>query len=68
MASRRANTENATEILTLRLSPSDRVLLNRLVQHATEELASEGVEVTVTSVVRGLIRHAAKSKGLTGNL
>ena len=66
MASRRASAENATEILTLRLTVSDRQLLDQLVQHTTQELSSEGVEVTVTSVVRGLIRHAAKSKGLNG--
>jgi hypothetical protein len=54
----------ASETLTLRLSPVDRALLDRLVELRAEELADEGLEATAVSVVRGLIRREAKAKGL----
>jgi hypothetical protein len=61
----------ATDTLTLRLSPDDRAMLDRLVAHRAAELADEGIEVTAASFVRGLIRREAKANGLldaaTGN-
>jgi hypothetical protein len=61
----------ATDTLTLRLSPDDRAMLDRLVAHRAAELADEGIEVTAASFVRGLIRREAKARGFldaaTGN-
>jgi helix-turn-helix protein len=54
----------ATDTLTLRLSPDDRALLDRLVAHRAAELADEGIEVTAASFVRGLIRREGKARGL----
>jgi hypothetical protein len=54
----------ATDTLTLRLSPDDRAMLDRLVAHRAAELAEEGIEVTAASFVRGLIRREAKARGL----
>ena len=54
----------ATDTLTLRLSPDDRAMLDRLVAHRATELADEGIEVTAASFVRGLIRREAKARGL----
>ena len=54
----------ATDTLTLRLSPDDRALLDRLIEHRAAELADEGIEVTAASFVRGLIRREAKARGL----
>jgi transcriptional regulator with XRE-family HTH domain len=54
----------ATDTLTLRLSPDDRAMLNRLVAHRAAELVDEGIEVTAASFVRGLIRREAKARGL----
>jgi hypothetical protein len=54
----------ATDTLTLRLSPDDRALLDRLVAHRATELADEGIEVTAASFVRGLIRREGKARGL----
>jgi hypothetical protein len=54
----------ATDTLTLRLSPDDRAMLDRLVAHRAAELADEGIEVTAASFVRGLIRREAKARDL----
>jgi hypothetical protein len=54
----------ATDTLTLRLSPDDRAMLDRLVAYRAAELADEGIEVTAASFVRGLIRREAKARGL----
>jgi hypothetical protein len=54
----------ATDTLTLRLSPDDRGLLDRLVAQRAAELAEEGIDVTAASFVRGLIRREAKARGL----
>jgi hypothetical protein len=54
----------ATEALSLRLTPEDRGLLNRLVALRSEELSDEAVEVTATSYVRALIRREARAKGI----
>ena len=54
----------ATDTLTLRLSPDDRAMLDRLVADRAAELADEGIEVTAASFVRGLIRREAKARGL----
>lgn len=54
----------ATEALSLRLTPEDRGLLNRLVTLRSEELSDEAVEVTATSYVRALIRREARAKGI----
>ncbi len=54
----------ATDTLTLRLSPDDRALLDRLVAHRAAELSDEGIDVTAASFVRGLIRREGKARGL----
>ena len=54
----------ATEALSLRLTPEDRALLNRLVTMRSEELSDEAVEVTATSYIRALIRRDARAKGI----
>jgi hypothetical protein len=54
----------ATETLTLRLTPDDRALLDRLIDLRAAELADDGIEVTAASYVRGLIRRDAKVRGL----
>ncbi len=54
----------ATDTLTVRLSPDDRAMRDRLVAHRAAELAEEGIEVTAASFVRGLIRREAKARGL----
>ena len=46
----------ATETLTLRLTRSDRAMLDALVAHAAAELQQAGVDMTATAYVRGLIR------------
>lgn len=55
------------EGVLLRLTPEDRAALDRLVADRAAELAKLGVyeaQVTPSSVVVGLIRDAARSKGL----
>ncbi len=51
--------------LTLRLTKEDKSLLEQLVRLRSAELVQEGVEPTVASYVRGLIRREAAAKGLT---
>jgi hypothetical protein len=48
-------------LVTLRLSTRDRALLEGLVEHERQELADFGVEVSLSSVMRKLIRAAAKA-------
>jgi transcriptional regulator with XRE-family HTH domain len=47
-------------LVTLRLSTRDRALLEQLVEHERRELEDLGVEVSLSSVMRKLIRGAAK--------
>jgi len=54
----------ATETLTLRLTREDRALLDRLVELRAAELVDEGIDVTATSYVRGLIRRDGKARGV----
>ena len=54
----------ADSTLTLRLTREERDLLDRLVELRAGELANEGGRVSAASLVRGLIRSAAKSAGL----
>jgi hypothetical protein len=59
----------ATATLTLRLTPDDRALLDKLVALRAAklaELADEALEVTATSYVRWLIRREARHEGLLG--
>ena len=61
----RANRHSIAETtLTLRLSHNDRRLLDRLVKLRSEELIKDGMEPTVASFIRGLIRREAESRGL----
>lgn len=46
-------------MLALRLSLEDKALLDALVQKRSERLSAEGGEVTVSSLIRSLIRAAA---------
>jgi len=60
----RRSKDKASVTLTIRMTREDRDLLDRLVAHRARELADEGLDVTATSVVRGLIRREARSHGL----
>lgn len=51
-------------LVTLRLSPRDRALLEQLVALEQRELAARGAEATLSSVMRGLIRDAARVRGV----
>lgn len=53
----------ATDTLTLRLSPDDRALLDRLVAAKAAELETAGVELTAAAYVRGLIRQEGRRIG-----
>jgi hypothetical protein len=68
MTMTRSTNENGRQVvnatLTLRLTQHDRELLQALVELQAVEMADTGVEVTVASYVRGLIRHEARTKGL----
>lgn len=46
-------------MLALRLSGDDKALLDALVRKRAERLASEGVAVSASSLIRSLIRQAA---------
>jgi hypothetical protein len=48
-------------LVTLRLSVRDRALLEQLVEHERRALEDLGVEVSLSSVMRKLIRAAAKA-------
>jgi hypothetical protein len=50
--------------ITLRLTQSDRALLDELVRIHAERLAREGTEATLAGYVRRLIRRDAAAKGL----
>jgi hypothetical protein len=50
--------------LTLRMTVTDRELLERLVALRASELTTEGYSPTVASYLRGLIRREAAAKGL----
>jgi len=54
----------ATLTLTLRISTTDRDLLDKLVEIQQVDLQVDGLKATAVSVVRGLIRREAKAKGL----
>jgi hypothetical protein len=56
--------EGGVVVLTVRLSARDRVLLDRLVELDARELAELGVEITVATVLRRMIRAAAKERGV----
>jgi transcriptional regulator with XRE-family HTH domain len=51
-------------LVTLRLSARDRALLERLVELERRELEELGVEVSLSSVMRKLIRAAAKTSAI----
>ena len=51
-------------MLALRLSESEKWLLDELVRIRGERLAVEGGAVTVSSIIRGLIRQAADAEGI----
>jgi DNA-binding MarR family transcriptional regulator len=53
-------------LVTLRLSARDRALLEGLVEREREELEDLGVEVSLSSVMRKLIRAAAKASDVAG--
>ena len=53
--------------ITLRLTQSDRALLDELVRIHAERLAREGTEATLAGYVRRLIRREAAAKGLLRN-
>jgi hypothetical protein len=51
-------------LVTLRMSARDRVLLEQLVERERRELEDLGVEVSLSSVMRKLIRAAAKASAI----
>ncbi len=51
-------------LVTLRLSARDRVLLEQLVERERRELEDLGVEVSLSSVMRKLIRAAARASAI----
>lgn len=51
-------------MLALRLSESDKWMLDELVRARGARLAQEGGEVTASSIIRGLIRQAADAEGI----
>lgn len=60
----RPTLERQGSMLAIRLTDHDRELLEGLVKAKAKTLAEEGVEVSSSSVVRGLIRQAAVEAGL----
>lgn len=60
----RSQKDNASVTLTIRMTREDRELLNRLVAKRSIELSDEGLDVTATSVIRGMIRREARGLGL----
>lgn len=54
--------ERPTESLTMRISPEDRELLDRLVDLRQQELVDDGLEASAASVIRGLIRREARAR------
>ncbi len=54
-------------LVTLRLSARDRALLEQLVERERRELEDLGVEVSLSSVMRKLIRAAAKAVDVAGD-
>lgn len=51
-------------MLALRLSSDDKRMLDELVKRRGARLAEEGGEVTASSVIRALIRQAAKDESI----
>ena len=51
-------------MIAIRLTDQDRELLEQLVRAKAKSLSTEGVEVSSSSVLRGLIRHAAAEAGI----
>lgn len=51
-------------LVTLRMSARDRALLEQLVEHERRALEDLGVEVSLSSVMRKLIRAAAKASAI----
>lgn len=60
----RRKKDGASVTLTIRMTQEDRELLDRLVERRSLELSDEGLSVTATSVIRGMIRREARSAGL----
>ena len=56
--------DRASVLVTLRLSARDRALLEGLVERERQELEDLGVEVSLSSVMRKLIRAAAKASAI----
>ena len=50
--------------LTLRLTREDRTLLNELVRRRLKQARRDGMEITVASFVRALIRNEAEAQGI----
>jgi DNA-binding MarR family transcriptional regulator len=56
--------EGSSVLLTLRMSARDRALLEQLVERERTQLDELGVEVSLSSVMRKLIRAAAKASSI----
>ena len=50
--------------LTLRLTREDRMLLNELVGRRSKQARRDGMETTIASYVRALIRNEAEAQGI----
>ena len=54
----------ADQAITIRLTPSEREVLEALVEEQSAEFASTGAKAGFATVIRGLIRREAARKGL----
>ena len=54
----------ATAVITLRLGPRDRALLQALLEREARAPGRRGEEASMSSVIRDLIRRAAKARGV----
>ena len=64
---KKAPNEVAGLTLTIRLTTEERKLLDRLVEARSEELAESGATVSAASLIRGLVRKEARTKGFLGD-
>ena len=51
-------------VLTIRLTPRDRALLEKIVEAERAELEERGVEVSLSTVLRQMIRQTAKARAI----
>jgi hypothetical protein len=62
-----AMSDTNDSVLTVRLSSRDRALLEKLVEKDRAELADRGVEVSLATVMRQMIRQTARARGVAAD-